>query len=218
MPASRSRRRRPRAYRMVQREELRQHGRERILEAARSLLAAEGIPEFTMEAIARRARVTRQTVHNQFGTRTQLLETLFDQLASEGGMEGMASAFQKPDPREVLIAVVHVFGQFWTRHRILTRRIHGLGAVDPELEVVLDARNQRRRHAATNILQRLHRQSGVPEAANMAAAVDLFYAATSFEFFDLLAGAQQTPEQVAPRVAKLILSTIEFPARHEPNS
>ena len=170
-----------------------------------------------MEAIARRAHVTRQTVHNQFGTRTQLLETLFDQLASEGGMEGMPAAFQQPDPRQVLAAVVAVFGHFWTRHRILTRRIHGLAAVDPELEAVLDARNQRRRYAATNIVQRLHRQSGVPELANIPAAIDLFYAATSFEFFDVLAGAQQTPEQVAPQVARLILSAIESHVPHEPN-
>ena len=217
MPASQRRQRRPRPYRMVRREQIRQRGRDRILEAARAILAAEGIPEFTMEAIARRANVTRQTVHNQFGTRTQLLETLFDQLASEGGMEGMASAFQQADPLQVLGAVVGVFGRFWTRHRILTRRIHGLAAVDPELEAVLDARNQRRRHAANNVLQRLHRQRGMPDLANIPAAIDLFYAATSFEFFDLLAGPQQTPEQVAPQVAQLILSTIEFPARTEPD-
>lgn len=218
MPTSPARQRRPRPYRMVRREQIQQRGRDRILEAARTILAAEGIPEFTMETIARRAHVTRQTVHNQFGTRTELLETLFDQLASEGGMEGMASAFQQADPRQVLAAVVGVFGRFWTRHRILTRRIHGLAAVDPELEAVLEARNQRRRYAATNLLRRLQRQSGVPVAAGMSAAIDLFYAATSFEFFDLLAGPQQSPEQVAPQVARLILSAIETPIPRDSKS
>lgn len=217
MPSSPTGRRRPRRYRMALREQARQRGRKRILQAARSILAAEGIPEFTMDAIARRAQVTRQTVHNQFGTRTQLLETLFDQLAGEGGMEGMPSAFQQPDPRQVLNAVIHVFARFWTRHRILTRRIHGLAAVDPELEAVLEARNQRRRYAAIHIIQRLQRESGVPTDANIAAANDLFYAATSFEFFDLLAGPRRTPEEVAQQVAKLILSVIESALPNEPN-
>jgi len=217
MPSSPTKRQRARPYHMVLREQSQQRGRSRILHAARSILAAEGVPEFTIEAIARRAQVTRQTVHNQFGTRTQLLETLFDQLASEGGMEGMPSAFQHADPRQVLTAVVQVFASFWTRHRILTRRIHGLAAVDPELEAVLEARNQRRRYAATNIMQRMHRQSGRPDATNISTTIDLFYVATSFEFFDLLAGPQRTPEEVAQQVAKLILSVIESALPGEPN-
>ena len=53
----------PRPYRMVQRQAAAEENRERILAAARSLLLAEDFSEFTMEAVARKADVSRLTVY-----------------------------------------------------------------------------------------------------------------------------------------------------------
>lgn len=151
-----------------------------VLGAARHQLAAQGFPELSMEGIAREARVTRQTVYNLFGTKTDLLEALFDQLAQEGGMGQMHGVMQESDPSRMLAAFVQVFCGFWSRDRMLLRRIHGIGAIDPEFAGVLAMRNQRRWMAATRIVSRL----GLRDAERNVA---MLHALTSFEFFDVLA-------------------------------
>jgi len=59
---------------------LEQMGRTKVavLSAAREQLEAGGMEEFSMESLAKASGVTRQTIHNLFGTRTGVLETLFE--------------------------------------------------------------------------------------------------------------------------------------------
>src|SRR2546422_6186455 len=71
----------PRPYRLGRRQAAVDQTRARILKAARALLVARGNTDFSIEAVARRARVTRATVYQRFGSRPNLLEALFDDLA-----------------------------------------------------------------------------------------------------------------------------------------
>jgi AcrR family transcriptional regulator len=151
-----------------------------VLGAARRQLAAQGFLQLTMEGVAREARVTRQTVHNLFGTKTELLEALFDQLAQEGGMQQMRSVMQESNPARMLTMFVRLFCGFWSQDRLLMRRIHGIAAIDPEFANVLAARNQRRWMAATRVTERLGLN-------NIPTNVAKLHALTSFEFFDVLA-------------------------------
>jgi len=178
----------------------------RVLSAARELLLKGGIAEFSIDAVARQASVTRQTVHNQFGTRSELLEALFDQIAQRGGMEGIAAAFQQQDPAATLTEYIKVFARFWNSDRDMTRRIHGLAAVDSDLERVLAVRQDRRMMGSTKIVTMLSRRYGRPQPAKIETAARVLFSLTSFEFFDALAGSDQTPEQVAPLVVKLASS------------
>jgi AcrR family transcriptional regulator len=180
--------------------------RARIISAARILFLRKGIAEFSMDAVARQAKVTRQTVHNQFGTRSALLESLFDQMALQGGMEGIARAFQQTDPNATLSEYIKVFARFWSSDRDMTRRIHGLAAVDSDLEHVLAERQQRRIGGSTKILQMLSQRYGHPTPENVEAAAKVLYSLTSFEFFDALAGSERTPEEVVPLVIQLASS------------
>ena len=177
-----------------------------ILAAARQILTSEGIAAFRVEAIARKAKVTRQTIHNMFGTRTGILEALFNDLASEGGMRELAGAFQNRDPQIGLAAYIGTFGRFWSANRAFTRRIHGLAAVDTDLEEVLRQRNERRIHGLRVLLGRIHRQEGSSWKWDVEVAVRVLYGLTSFEFFDALAGPEQSPEQVSPLVVQLAVA------------
>jgi AcrR family transcriptional regulator len=62
---------------MGQRKAAIEDTRMRILAAARDLLAAERFSEFSMDAVARKAEVTRLTVYYQFESRAGLLEALY---------------------------------------------------------------------------------------------------------------------------------------------
>ena len=67
-------------------------------------------------------------------------------------MERMRFVMQQSDPSAMLSGFVEIFTGFWSRDTLLLRRIHGIAAIDPEFGAVLEARNKRRRMAATRVV------------------------------------------------------------------
>ena len=157
--------------------------------------------ELTMEALARESGVTRQTVHNLFGTKTGVLEALFDQLALDAGMERMRIVMQQSKPEAMLAGFVEVFTDFWAKDRVLIRRIHGIAAIEPEFGSAVEARNRRRLMAATRIVERICGQSNKERQKGKIAAL---WALTSFEFFDALAESCGDAKQAASVVLDLV--------------
>jgi AcrR family transcriptional regulator len=198
----------PRPYRLGRRQAAVDRTRARILKAARALLVARGGGAFSIEAVARRARVTRVTVYQRFGSRSKLLEALFDDLARQGGMWDLADAFRQPDPDEALGRFVATFARFWTAHRPIHRRLLALAALDQGLARTLRARQEWRRQGLRVIVGRWRERAAGPPAAAPDETIDALFALTGFETFDLLAGPTRTPAQVAPivlRIARAVL-------------
>lgn len=171
---------RKRAYSLGKRLEISGRKREKILRVARAQLVSGGFLNLTLDGLARKSGVTRQTIHNLFGTKAGVLEALFDRLAVAGGMQQMREVMQKRDPQALLRGFAKVFTGFWSKDRVFIRRVHGLAAIDPELGKAVAGRNQRRLLAATRIVERLG-------ATEIKARAGLLWALTSFEFFDQLA-------------------------------
>src|SRR3979490_3238049 len=116
--------------------------RERILSAARDLLVSEAFSEFTMNAVARKADVSRLTVYYQFESKVGLLEALYNYIARRGEMERLADVFRRgSDPLTTLHDFILAFARFWASDRDVIRRLHGLAAIDPEIEQLLRARH-----------------------------------------------------------------------------
>ena len=192
-----------RPYDLGKRLEQMSESRAAILRAAQAQLAGEGYRRLTMASLAEESGVTRQTIHNLFGTKTGVLEAVFDLIALESGMERMREAMMLPPGDAQLARFVGIFCGFWAKNRMLLRRVHGIGAIDPEFGAVIEARNQRRLMAATRIVQRMGGDDGTRKAATLAAL-------TSFEFFDALAescGTETEAESVVLQLAKNVLST-----------
>ena len=157
--------------------------------------------ELTMDALARESGVTRQTVHNLFGTKGGVLEALFDQLALDAGMQRMRIVMQQSEPGPMLSGFVEVFTGFWAKDRLLIRRIHGIAAIDPEFGSAVIARNRRRLMAATRIVDRVARASGTEDRTRKIAAL---WALTSFEFFDAVAESCDDITEAAALVLDLV--------------
>jgi AcrR family transcriptional regulator len=189
----------PRPYRLGRRQAAIDRTRARILQAARALLIARDSAAFSIERVARRARVTRATVYQRFGSRAKLLEALFDDLARRGGMGNLASTFSEADPELALARFVATFGRFWTAHRAIHRRLLALGALDAGLERTLRARQEWRRQGLRLIVARLRERDGRSTQNEM---IDLLFALTSFQTFDVLAGPKRTPAAVTPLVLR----------------
>jgi len=135
----------------------------------------------SMASLAADSGITRQTIHNLFGTKRAVLEALFDSMALHGGMEQMRSVMTLTDPRAMLEGFVRVFCAFWAENQVLFRRIHGIGAIDPDFGEIVVARNERRRGAATRIAQKYKSGGDFKDAAAALTAL------TSFEFYDAVA-------------------------------
>jgi AcrR family transcriptional regulator len=193
-----------RPYELGKRLEQMDQSRAAILRAARALLESKGYRQLTMASLAAESGVTRQTVHNLFGNKAAVLEALFDVIALDGGMERMREAMTQAVPEAMLEKFVEVFCGFWSTHRLLLRRIHGIGAIDPEFGAVLATRNQRRLGAATRIVSRLCTGNQARERAAVLMSL------TSFEFFDAL--MENLPDEKHARAAILELArTVVLP-------
>jgi AcrR family transcriptional regulator len=192
-----------RPYELGKRLEQMDASRAAILRAAKEQLEAGGYRRLTMESLAIASGVTRQTIHNLFGTKTGVLEALFDLIALESGMERMREVMMSPPGDAQIERFVHTFCGMWSNNRVLIRRVHGIAAIEPELGAVIDARNQRRFVAATRIMQRMTGEDTARRAAALAAI-------TSFEFFDALAESLGTEAEAEAAVLRLAQNAASF--------
>jgi len=109
----------PRAYNSPQRNAAAAQTRERIVAAAREQLAsADGLRGFSLDAVARAAKVTRLTVYNQFGSRRALLEAVFDDMSARGGLHRLEVALTEAEPLDGLRQLIAVFAAFFTGMRL----------------------------------------------------------------------------------------------------
>lgn len=191
-----------RGYELGKRLEQMDETRRAVLEAARAQLEGHGYKQFSMASLGADSGVTRQTIHNLFGTKQQLLEALFDSLAIHGGMEQMRSVMTLEDPHAMLEGFVRVICGFWAAHQVFFRRIHGIGAIDPDFGKSIEARNQRRRGAAGRIAGKWKSGDDAVEAAATLTAL------TSFEFYDALAQHEISAIQAEAIVLKMAFAAV----------
>jgi AcrR family transcriptional regulator len=202
-----------RPYALGKRLELSQHKRASILAAAKTHLETKGLLQFTMDSLAGESGVTRQTVHNLFGTKAAILEALFDQLASAGGMERMREVMQEPSADRILSRFVEVCTDFWRKERELIRRIHGIAAIDPEWSAAVNARNRRRQSAASRVIDLLGKENGEKVLNDRIQKIATLYALTSFEFFDSLSESCGNAKEAAHLVHLLAKVSLASEAR-----
>ena len=180
----------PRPYRSSGRRVSAERTRARLLKAASAMLAAhDGI---SLDAVAKKAGVTRLTVYNQFGSRRALLEAVFDDLADRGGLHRIRDAMVSPDVQAALQQIVAIFCDFWSIHCGALWRLQAASATDIEFEESLRARNQRRRHLLSVLVGRMIEGGAKrPEVADE--LIDVLFALTSVAFFwELTAGGHKT--------------------------
>jgi AcrR family transcriptional regulator len=200
----------PRPYQLGKRQGQIDRSRQRVIDAARSLLAeAASYTAFTVDAVARRADVARATIYYQFDSKTGLLEALCDDLAQAGQMSELAAAFALPDPAEALRGFVTCFGRFWSADRLVMRRLRALAALDPEVGAVIAGRDERRRAGLEMLVGRLSDRHVTTVEPGWAVA--MLYAITSFETFDAAAPPDQELTELVPDILRLTEAALQYP-------
>lgn len=195
----------PRPYQQSQRQASTAQTEARILKAARELLfAPKAGMRFSLDAVARRAKVTRRTVYLRAGSRRELIEAAFDSMAEKSGIREVGEAFQVADPLDAVMRAVDFFARFYTASRSGMRRVRAHAEFDPELAEAIGKRNERRRTIFRTLIQRLSKQSGFPAARQIEETVALVFAVTSFEMCDLLGGKDKQEGDVAAAMKRLV--------------
>jgi AcrR family transcriptional regulator len=190
---------------MEKREAAASETRLRILEATRRILSDESEVALSMEAIARRADVSRLTIYYQFKSRPGLLEALYDYLAMRGNMRRMAEVFHEPDPDAALDKLVSVFVGFWSSDRVVIRRLRAMASLDPEIREGIESRDARRHHIAGEILKRMAAAGKKKyDDERRIAAADVIAMLTGFATYDALATAGQGEKQIIATISRLV--------------
>jgi AcrR family transcriptional regulator len=198
----------PRAYKSPRRDAAASATRERIVAAAAAILgAADGIRKFSLDAVAKKAGVTRLTVYNQFGSRRALMEAVFDERAERGGLFRIVEAMQDPDPQAALRRIIGIFCDFWSSDPGTMRLLHAAGASDAEFAESVHERNERRRSVLSAIVRRLA-AGRAPPAKALGNLVDVLFALTSFAFFWQLTAGKRTAEAARRIIEEIAMDAV----------
>lgn len=169
--------------------------RERILAAARELAVEEGFRGFTMERVAERAGVSRMTIYYQFGSRRELLESLFDSLAEAGRLDRLPEILREPDPRLGLGEFIRRFCEMWATDPEGIRKLRAWRVVQAG-EEALHERDEWRREGLAQLVGRIHEAYGTVPETDTGDVVDVLQVLTGFEAFDTLAARGRSVEEI----------------------
>ena len=177
-----------RPYDLRKRQESSDRNRVAAVEAAKRILSRDGFLQLSMAAIAKESGLTRQTVHNLFGAKMDVIEALFDDLADRAGMQNMRAIMHSSDPAWMIDEYLRLMLSLWSQDRVLIRRVHGLRAIDPELGAALDRRDQRKKRVIGRILYVLEKcRSSALSSDERQYCQSILYAFTSVEVYEQLA-------------------------------
>ena len=206
----------PRAYKSPLRDAAASATRGRIITAAAAILgAADGIGKLSLDAVAKKAGVTRLTVYNQFGSRRALMEAVFDERAARGGLFRIGEAMQDPDPRSALLRLIGIFCDFWNSDPGTMRLLHAAGASDAEFAESVHERNERRRNVLSAVVRRLAAGRAPPPRA-LGNLVDVLFALTSFAFFSQLKTGKRTAEAVRRIIEEMAMDAVNRELQRSP--
>ena len=198
----------PRSYNSPGRDAAASQTRERIVAAAATILgSAKGVEDFSLEAVAKAAGVTRLTVYNQFGSRRAVLEAVFDVVAVRGGLHRLAEAMTDPDPHAALARIITIFCAFWSFDPGALGLLHAVGSSNPEFAESVNARNERRRKLLLGLVRRIAEDTPLRHAPLRPKAqrdlVDILFALTSFAFFAQLTTGGRSADAACRMVLEL---------------
>jgi AcrR family transcriptional regulator len=200
----------PRPYDALQRRRSTDEGRDRILAAAREILNLDDVGSLSLDAVAKRAGVTRMTLYNQFGSKAGLLGELFDTLIERDAFSKMPAAFQETDPGKAFDLLVAILGRFYTDNRALMIRMAAAAGVDPDLDEAIRTRNLRRRRAIETLVQRIaDKHEPAVAASELVNTLDVLL---NFSTFNGIAGPSRTPRAVVPHMRRMIRGVLGLPA------
>jgi AcrR family transcriptional regulator len=176
-----------RRYHSPKRERQARQTREQIVEAARRLFARDGFTRTTVEAIAREAGVSAQTVYASVGSKRAIVLALLDRMEAEGGNEDLRRELgSTEDPHRQLRAIVSFNRRLFERGRDVLDVVMATRA-DPDVEAFGRAGEARRREGQARWVRAWAEEGVLRPNLDEGEAADVLWALTGPELYWLFA-------------------------------
>jgi AcrR family transcriptional regulator len=196
-----------RRYNSPKRERQARQTREQIVEAARRLFARDGFTKTTVEAIAREAGVSAQTVYASVGSKRAIVLALLDRLEAEGGNEELRRELgSTKDPRRQLRAIVSFNRRLFERGRDVLDVVMATRA-DPDVEAFGRAGEARRREGQARWVRAWAEDGVLRPNLDEGEAADVLWALTGPELYWLFAVNSNWP---GLRFEEWLFGTLEW--------
>jgi AcrR family transcriptional regulator len=166
--------------------------RQKVLAAARDLFLRRGYTGATIEAIAKRAAVSPQTVYNVVGGKAALLKAVYD--VALAGDDAPVPMIDRPlaramlatdDPAECLWLYARMGREMAERAGPLIAVVFVQGAGrDPEVRAFVDRIERERAIGTAGVAGHLARRFGLRDGLTEAEAGDVLWALTAPELLD----------------------------------
>jgi AcrR family transcriptional regulator len=177
-----------RPYRLGKRAVQAAATRQRIIDAARELIAETGVHDTSLDGVARRAGSTRTTVYHQFGSRDELLLAVMNDALDRADVREVRKALQQPDAVQAMRRMIRASCKFWAGEYAVFAQVKGLATLDAGMTVIDETKEGVRRGHMMNLAHRLAQQGSLRAGCSERQAVETLLFVTSFETFDQLYG------------------------------
>lgn len=176
-----------RAYHSPARQRQAEETRQRMLAAARKLLARHGYAGTTLEMLAEEADVSPKTVVAVFGSKRGILAEVLNPAAFGSPYRDMLAQLRAESDPYRRVAIVAKL----TRHVYETLSpeldlLRGVGGVAPELADIAQTIEQRRWHYQERLIEFLQEREMLRADLSQATATDELWALTSFDLYRML--------------------------------
>jgi len=183
-----------RSYRSPARIQQADETKQRIVTAAHNLLSREGFAAMTVNAVAKAAGVSTQSVYAIFGSKTGLLDAVID-VARFGDRyrQLVAQALGAEDPLQRLRFAAAIARQIYDSEQGMIELMGGAGVVSPDLANKMKHREMDRRTAQSPVIDRLEETGRLKPGLNREKAADILWALTGRDLYRLLVQIQGWP-------------------------
>src|SRR6266478_1212085 len=176
-----------RAYKSLVRQRQAGDTRRRIVEATRQLLQSEGYAGMTIEAIARRAEVSAQSVYAIFKSKTGILIALLDQSAFGPDYEdAVRRALSASDPETRLRLAAPIARQIHDAQSATFDLLRGAGVVAPELAKLEQQRENLRYERQERMITSLGEDASLRPGLDHRTARDILWMLTGRDVYRML--------------------------------
>jgi AcrR family transcriptional regulator len=176
-----------RAYKSPARQRQATETRRRIIEATRQLLGTEGYAGMTIEAVARQAEVSVQTVYAVFGSKTGILTDLLNQATFGADYEDtVRQTLDERDPETRLRGAARIARQIHDAQRSGFDLLRGAGVVAPELARLEQERESIRYERQEQMIVSLRRAKRLRSELSTRTARDILWTLTGSDVYRML--------------------------------
>src|SRR6266568_9461472 len=192
--------------------------RRRIVEATRHLLESEGYAGMTIEAIARRAEVSAQSVYGIFKSKRGILVELLDQAAFGADYEdSVRQAMRTTDPESRLRFAARIARQIHEAQSVTFDLRRGAAVVAPELAKLEQQREDLRYERQERMITSLGQDASLRPGLDHRTARDILWMLTGRDVYRMLARERGwSPEKYQNWLADTLVHSLLSPARRSP--